>query len=292
MSKSKWKLVAQPFEIQNPRMKYLWHLIRWRDMPIKLITFLSGGIWLSRLDQFGDPLEGSMPKRNLGLMEKLLGSRQLAASIEEQYRSASRNAYASCWHMSDGDPSNKMWQKFAGHKGIAIRTDAATLQEQLGAVVIQKGPGYISEVKYIDHSEDCIPEAQTLAAAFCVQRKYAFQQEARILVNAYGAAAFETLLVMKNAWGERLVQCVRATSESGNNRELRGHIPVSAGPASHWFDGLALVPEIEPSRLIHEVLVGHRTTAEQRDQLARLLDGGPLSDRIRIATKPASIKIE
>lgn len=269
-------------------MRYLWHLIRWHDIPRKLLTFLAGGLWLSRLDQFRDPLEGSSPASNLGLMEKLLGSRKLAESVEEEYRRASRNAYASCWHMSNGDPSNKMWQKFGGHhKGIAIRTDSATLEMQLGALVGRMGPGYISEVTYVDHSKDAIPEAQTLAAAFCVRRKYSFQQEARILVNTYGAAAFETLPTIKSLWGEGLVQCVSAASESGNKRELRGHIPVSAGPALHRFDGMALVPTIEPSGLIQEVLVGNKTTAEQRDQLTRSLDGSPLADRIRIAQLPA-----
>ena len=59
------KLVARPFFPQPPQAPYLWHLIRMNQL-FKLRTFLQHGIWLARLDQFRDELEGTLPHQNLG----------------------------------------------------------------------------------------------------------------------------------------------------------------------------------------------------------------------------------
>lgn len=115
---------SDEFVSEPPMTRYLWHLFRGCEWELKLETFLVGGLWLARLDTFNDRLEGTIPERNLGLMEKLLGSEKLAASVEEDFRFAAQNAYASCWHMSDGDPSEEAWTQFGDqHAGIALRTN-------------------------------------------------------------------------------------------------------------------------------------------------------------------------
>lgn len=123
------------------------HLMRSEDWEYKLKTFLGGGLWLARLDTFDDPLEGTLPDQNLGLKEKLLGSCDIAEKVKEEYRIAARNAYASCWHMSDGRPSDYAWEEFGDeHAGIALRTTRHKLRKQLGKLLRDDGPGYLSEV--------------------------------------------------------------------------------------------------------------------------------------------------
>jgi hypothetical protein len=65
------KLVARPFVPRQPQAPYLWHLIRMNQL-FKLKMFLQHGIWLARLDQFKDTLEGTLPLPNLGLLQMLM----------------------------------------------------------------------------------------------------------------------------------------------------------------------------------------------------------------------------
>jgi hypothetical protein len=41
-------------------------------LPMKLKMLLQPGIWLARLDQFKDALEGTLPLPNLGLLQMLM----------------------------------------------------------------------------------------------------------------------------------------------------------------------------------------------------------------------------
>lgn len=248
---------------------------------VKLKTFLVGGLWLARLDTFNDRLEGTIPRRNLGLMEKLLGSEELAGSVEEDFRFAAQNAYASCWHMSDGDPSEEAWTQFGEqHGGIALRTNPVSLRNQLSELVRIDGPGYISKVNYIDHVSDFIQEAQTLEACFAVQNGFAHEREARVLVNTFGTPAFDLLRLLDNAWGAPLVEEYRTKTRRGLITALKGSIPAAAGEI-HRMNGKALVPRINFNATVDEIVVGYRMSVANETRLVESLRSAGFTGVIR-----------
>jgi EcsC protein family len=279
-----FKSIGDPFVSIFPRSRHLWHLMRPHELDPKLATFLNGGLWLARLDKFNDPLEGTMPRRNLGLMQKLLGSKELAAQVEAEYEHSAQNAFASCWHMSDGDPSDYAWRIFGGdHTGIAIRTTPAALKSCLAGILETEGPGYISEIEYIDHQTDFLPEAQTLAAAFSVREGYRGENEARVLVTTFGQAAFDRLRLLENPWGTPLVEEVLGDKQRETRHGLRGSVPPTAG-ASHIQDGFALVPAIDPHLLIQEIVIGSAMDPDGVARLKQMLEQASFRDVLRRET--------
>jgi hypothetical protein len=250
----------------------------------KLKMFLDGGLWFARIDTFRDALEGSLPERNLGLLEKLL-PQEWAGSVVEQYRLAALRSYASCWHMSDDTPSAEIWNaKFGdGEKGIAIRTTPAALNRATKNVQGADGPLYFGVVRYIDHKTDEIPEAQSLEAAFVVQDRFAFQREARLLIHAYGRNAAEILLPAKSVWGTPLVKCYTQEERPKRGREFRGFIPEEAGPMLAASDEKAIVLPISPVDVIDKVLVGRRMTNARIETVQKCLGEQGLLDRFERA---------
>lgn len=276
-NKSGLRRAFDEFIPEPPTCRYLWHLLRSDDWEFKLKTFLGGGLWLARLDTFEDPLEGTMPDHNLGLMEKLLGSSILAEKVAKECRIAAQNAYASCWHMSDGSPSEYAWKEFGDeHAGIALKTTRHKLRKQLGKLLGNDGPGYLSEITYIDHTCDVIPEAQTLEACFVVQDNYAAENEARILVSAHGTAAFDRLRLLENMWGTPLVEELRVDSRMA----LKGSIPSQAGKI-HDKDGQAMVPRISFNKLVDEIVVGYNMDPAEKEKLESMLCAGGFRGKLR-----------
>jgi hypothetical protein len=242
-------------------MKYLWHLIGLSKIN-KLDTFLNGGLWLSRIDQFEDRLEGSLPAGNVGLLKKMLPPEMEQIACKE-YELAAKRAYASCWHMSDDDPSERMWNGFGDKgNGIAIKTTPAALWNATGHLQGSDGPLYLGAVRYIDHNVCTLPEAQTLQTVFAVRKQYACEREARLLINCYGENAAR-LLGAKNMWGHPLVECLAKEHSGTGQYEFRG--VVSDGRSSA---GTAIVPSIS-QEFICEVLIGHRV-ALRTDLIAKL----------------------
>jgi hypothetical protein len=251
--------------------------------------FLNGGFWLARLDQFEsfDVREGSLPKPNLGLLEMLLTPQQ-AAYTKDEYVHAARMGYASCWHMSDEDPDPQMWEgKFGNkHKGIGLRTTPGVLLNELKEFVQPGGPGYLSEVRYIDHERTTIPEGQTIDVAYCVREEYAVQREARLYVTAGGLRSFDVLPLQESVWGTKLVRRMPARQTPSKKTELRGYVPPRAESSEARFNGKTMVPRIDPFTLIEEILVGWRVNNEERKHLQELLDGTPLAKRVRYESRP------
>jgi hypothetical protein len=281
-SPARLKRISQPFASKPPESKYLWHLFSYKYLDTKLSMFLKGGLWMARLDAFKDEFEGKLPQANIGLLNMLL-SRDQADYTQKEYEHAARLGYASCWHMSNGDPDPEIWKRKFGnnHKGIALRTTFQELSAQLGYLVMPGGPGYISEVQYIDHQTTAIPEAQTVDVAFRVRREYAYQREARVYVNARDAAAFKTLPSLKSVWDTVLVKRYPGRQIPSKVRELRGYVPPAAEIAKEKVNGRAMVPRIDPEQLIHEILVGWRVNSDEKTKLAQMLAGTSFLDLIR-----------
>ncbi len=167
--------------------KYLWHLISAENENIffgKLLTFLQSGLWCARLDTFNDPLEGALPIPNVGLLRMALSEKQseMAGTI---YKKAVLRSFASCWHISNNMPSLYAWCAFGGKgNGIAIRIkrqDMAKFVKSLNYA--QNTCCYLGRVSYVDHGLDEIKDGNVIEPAFCVQKKYQRENEARLLIH-------------------------------------------------------------------------------------------------------------
>jgi hypothetical protein len=274
-------LVPKPFSPVVPRSKYLWHLFRWNQLH-KLDAFIQGGLWLSRLDQFNCAFEGSLPDVNLGLLDMLLTPDQ-AAYTKREYQLAKMRGYASCWHMSDHDPTEQIWQtKFGNrHKAIALKTTPSALQKQLSRLIDNTGPCHVGEVEYINHETDTVPEGNSIEVAFRVREQFSFQQEFRVYVHCYGTPAIRALVPEQSMWNTRLVRRVPARQSFSRKRELVGFVPPKASAAARKFNWKAIVLQVQTEQLIEEILIGCRVSDEEYASLMRLLDHSPLKGRVR-----------
>jgi len=263
-------------------MRYAWHFIRWNKVKLKLTTFLAGGLWLARLNTFKDIWEGKLPVPNLGLLNMLLPPNAVASVLAE-YEKAANTGFASCWHLSDGDPDPQMWEKSNfgdGHNGIAIRTSCATLKSELQHLVAPSsdGPLHISAVTYIDHANKAIPEAQTLEAAFSVREEYSYQRELRIFLTTRWGAAAQVLPGLTNVWGTPLVPI--KLLNPGSPAACASVAPCLSVPEPVQR-GKAAVPRVNPSVLIEQILVGWRVNSPDRKDLQEMLRKVGIEDRLR-----------
>jgi hypothetical protein len=154
MDKTGFRRISGPFQPTEVTSKHLWHIMpNW-----KLSTFLDGGLWLARMDEFGDPLEGTLPWPNLVLNK--LPAAQVPAVLRE-YELGVKQAYASCWHISDDDPSDYAWGTF-GHIGLLTTPDL--MKQSLQYVSGPDGPVHFGKIRNVDHWQDSIPEANVIEA--------------------------------------------------------------------------------------------------------------------------------
>jgi hypothetical protein len=279
------KRIGDAFKPIVPSSRHAWHFIRSNKIEHKLPTFLAGGLWLARLNTFKDPWEGKLPERNLGLLNKLMRPNDAEAVIAE-YEKAAATGYASCWHLSNGNPDPAMWNKSNfgnNHNGIALRSSYALLRAELGSLVAKSGDGprHISEVRYIDHTQELVPEGQTLEVAFSVRSHYSFQKELRVFLTTTGGSAAEALSSKTNPWGGPL-----APPEL-----IRGKFPTAPTKLSDSIPepvqrGEAIVPTVNPKVLIDKVLVGYRMDQGGRDKLMAMLQKAGLEDRVEFEPKP------
>jgi hypothetical protein len=142
MPKVSVKRKTDEFSIAFPTSPFLWKLAR-ADELYKLDTLLVGGLYMGRLDQFKDPREGTLGRKTKSLVDKAPAYEKLY--IIREYKNASRQSFASCWHRNDKEPSEYVWNEFGGkHNGFAIRTAPEKLRMAVESV-IACGAGYIGE---------------------------------------------------------------------------------------------------------------------------------------------------
>ena len=257
--------ISGVFHPQPPHTRYLWHIMN----RCKLETFLRGGLWFGRLDQFGDPREGTLPSQNLGLLNRL--PRIQRPLVARAYELAVERSFASCWHMSNGDPSGHAWDTFGNHRdGLAIRTTGQALWNALSQISGNNGPVYLGAVHYIDHFSDTISEENVIEAAFVVRSEFCQEEEARVLIHTYGTAAYDNLYGKRGLFGD-LVNTVSPTdSESGMREFTGGH-----------DSGRAIVVAINPADLIQEIVIDQRVSDAERRIILDLVRQYQLADRIR-----------
>jgi hypothetical protein len=253
----------------------------------QLDTLVRGGLWFSRIDTFKDCLEGTLPNRNVGLLEKLLPE-QMSEEALREYRFSAKRDYATCWTMSDSDPSKEMWEAQFGNrgKGIAVRSTSAALIEATRSIRGEDGPVYLGRVRYINHEVDLIPEAQTLEACFVVKEEFRYQNEVRLLIHSYGHNAATILASTKSFWGEALVRRVEKEQSETAVTEFVGFVPENAPGKAREHDGQAIVLPVDPSQVVQEVLLGWRLDSTEVQKVYSVLQEARMEHLMRQIEKP------
>jgi hypothetical protein len=143
----------------------------------KFVSMLStSSLYFSRLDQLGDPFEGSVAPANLPLREQFLPSVESAEGFSRFRKNACQYAFVNCWHMSEHE-SAAMWRLYAGaDAGVAVRTDYQTL-----ASVLPEGC-FQGMVTYVDYMSGPIPEDNALTPYMYKRLSFAHEREVRALI--------------------------------------------------------------------------------------------------------------
>lgn len=169
---------------------------RYFDLPKFLALLEHRGLWFSRADLLGDPLEGSFTRAREAERQRLLAEPPDGMTREHLHNVFKHNAkvfssmprcvYVNCWHLGDHE-SMAMWQGYgAGPHGIAVQTTFGLLDEVLPPAFddVPMGNIFISRVRYVDYTSDTerIPEeANTYSPFVCKSLPYRHEHEVRAL---------------------------------------------------------------------------------------------------------------
>jgi hypothetical protein len=224
----------------------LWHLFSTEEL-FKLDTFLSGGLWcadLGSIPGFGDDLEGTGP----------------------------RGIFVSCWHATDGDPSEKAWEIFGGNgDGFAI----GTTPEDLGMLATQANTTAISAqfgpVSYV-------PEGDVIRdPALEVHKHHAQEFEMRVVLKLKNESGDE------NAVKEEMRKAVSTHCDGRNYTR-----PIHAVTLSERFGSdFGVILPIDASRLFKKFLIGSKVAVRERVQVGQSLIEAGIHCTIRqLGTEP------
>ena len=136
-------------------------------------------LWFNRIDKFKDVYEGTYPHANTVLRPEVYGKGNVIpeatyATMENYGRS---RMYVSCFH-ADSFESAAMWSLYSESGGVAIKTDAARLQNSFKA---EKRDIFISPVKYADYDVDFLPEGNVLYLGLYKRMSFSHENEVRCL---------------------------------------------------------------------------------------------------------------
>jgi hypothetical protein len=154
----------------------------WRYMDLaKLIALLRDqSLYLTRLDQFSDPYEGTTTARTAeGIREFLnrLGSKDSLDVVLRSYENTRERVFVSCWHANEHE-SEAMWRLYSGNDGgIAIQSTYRALTE---AIRYHRN-FYIGLVSYIDYSKAQFRDANTFYPVMHKRFSFSHEREVRIV---------------------------------------------------------------------------------------------------------------
>lgn len=160
--------------------KFIWRYINFTQI---ISIFENNSIWFSRLDQFQDPYEGTLPEK----VEEAFQEHYTPSDEENPLReihaillgmgSFKYLTYANCWHINDHE-SAAMWELYRSvGKETAIRTTVSRLED-----AVQDNDQNITfgEVRYVDYDEiEVFPILKGYAPAFHKRSSFCHENEYR-----------------------------------------------------------------------------------------------------------------
>src|SRR5699024_1852796 len=146
----------------------------------KFLKFLEDGyLYLTRISNFKDPFEGSLPKNHQKHLETLKKVLQLQNSHVESYnyllKLIKEHFYVNCWHINQYE-SAAMWSIYSRtNESIAIQSSFLKLQKEVGEQAM------LGAVGYVDYEKDSIPYGNIYYPAICKRKSYSYENEFRII---------------------------------------------------------------------------------------------------------------
>jgi len=169
------------------------HVKVWRYMDFtKFVSLLdSRCLHFTRTDKFDDPFEGSWPRTNVELRQKLpvdipqekqagyIQSTSTIGPLSERYR---RFVFLNCWHINEYE-SAAMWTLYLKNDvGVAVQSTYSRLREAFTG----RDAVYLGPVRYIDYNRDIIDMPygyDTLRAYMHKRKSFEHEREIRAVVT-------------------------------------------------------------------------------------------------------------
>ncbi|ELA8128113.1 hypothetical protein ACTNNG_004614 [Vibrio parahaemolyticus] len=155
----------------------------WRYMDFtKFISLLnSSSLFLSRVDKFEDPYEGSTSHFNLAARPHVYADSKIPPKTMEQLGKFNRWSrewtYVNCWHLNDHE-SAAMWKLYAQtSEAVAIQSRFSVLEKLLPEKT------YVGQVKYIDYDRDWLPEGNGFWPFVHKRKSFEHERELRVLAQ-------------------------------------------------------------------------------------------------------------
>ncbi|WP_226040200.1 hypothetical protein [Natrinema sp. DC36] len=119
-------------------------------------------------------------------IEEIYSEENLESAVEqirerpiESYEFSKPSHFLNCWHINDAE-SNLMWDSYSDKKGIAIKSTIGNLKNAFRPHKEQEV--FIGKVRYIDFSEDSIPEGNGLLPFVHKRKQYKGEKELRAII--------------------------------------------------------------------------------------------------------------
>jgi hypothetical protein len=173
-----------PYEIHPEIVTPHDETVLWRYMDFaKFVQLIdTKSLWLSRQDQFEDPLEGTLTDGELQQLRAFQDS--IATPFLDRYQDVSsflrRPVFVSCWR-SGHHESMAMWDLYGKGSGIvAVKTTVALLKKALTDFT---RPVYIATVNYIDWSQGT---GTNNILVRCTRKDISYQHEEEVRALMWG----------------------------------------------------------------------------------------------------------
>lgn len=161
--------------------------IIWRYFSLeKFLSLLNDSqLYFARQDKFYDQNEAELSNHDFAFFDKIIPgiSKELA-------KDKTGCGYINCWVMSDVELF-LMWNTYSSlDKGIAVKSTVGNIIDSLDPN--DKRPVFISDVKYIDYTNDFTFDkaggsANLLARYFCKSKYFKQENELRLVYHDYQA---------------------------------------------------------------------------------------------------------
>lgn len=168
----------------------------WRYMDLSKFCALiqQQALYFSRLDQLGDPFEGTITQLDGSLAERIIRTRneggqdwlpnvgdeqvyEVLSELRGLRRRTRKSLFASCWHMNPGE-SAAMWRLYSqSSDAVCIQTSYKTLADLL------PGSAFVGCVKYIDYDFGTVLDGGLLGPAMCKRMSFSHENEVRAIVQ-------------------------------------------------------------------------------------------------------------
>jgi hypothetical protein len=219
----------------------LWHLFSTCEAEKKMSTILRGGLWCAELNSipaFVGDVEGSQPY----------------------------GIFVSCWHKSDGDPSDKAWQVFGNSgDGVALRAKPSFMLSLANQFSTGGLTARFDQVCYLINGQ------QVTDAAFEVAPSHNQEEEMRV-------ALFLTEITDRDTRA-RKEQIRKIAPVSCPNRQAMAEFRSLTYVEDDGDD--AIILPISAADLIEEIVIGSKVCENDRSNLLKMLQGSGLTSKIR-----------